>query len=131
MNLPSLLSVSPIYIALLGLMFIVMTMRVGLYRVKNKVDIGDGDDAELLRRIRGQGNFVETVPMALFLLVVMEVLGASDTWLHILGAALVIGRFLHYLGLTKIGPFICRPAGMAATLLTVLVSSVWILLDVL
>ncbi len=131
MNLPSLLSVTPLYVALLGLVFIVITLRVGLYRVKTKVNIGNGEDPELLRRVRGQGNFIETVPMALFLLIVMEVLGVSDTWLHILGATLVAGRILHYLGLTEIGPFICRPLGMMGTLLPILVSSIWILVDLL
>ncbi|MCP3906547.1 MAG: glutathione S-transferase [Oceanicoccus sp.] len=131
MNLPSLLSVSPIYIALLGLLFFVITLRVGIYRVKINVNIGNGDDPELLRRVRGQGNFTETVPMALFLLITMEVLGASDTWLHILGAALVLGRISHYLGLTEIGPNFCRPLGMAGTMITILVSSIWIMLDVL
>lgn len=47
-----------IYIALLGILFVPFTMRVGLYRVKNEIIIGDGKDEELIRRIRGQGNFV-------------------------------------------------------------------------
>ena len=126
-NLPSILSVTPIYIALLGLIFIAITLRVGLYRVKNDINIGDGGDAELLRRIRGQGNFVETVPIALLLLVSMELMGAGDTWLHSLGALLVLARICHYLGLTELGPFALRPAGMAGTILTILVSSIWIL----
>ena len=129
MSFPSLLSVSPIYVALLGLVFIVITMRVGLYRLQNKINIGNGDDPELLRRVRGQGNFIETVPMALFILIVMEVMGASDTWLHILGAALLLGRISHYLALTEIGPFICRPIGMMGTLLPILIGSIWILLE--
>ncbi|ARN74040.1 MAPEG family protein [Oceanicoccus sagamiensis] len=131
MSLPSLLSVSPLYVALLGLMFIAFTLRVGFYRVNSKILLGDGDDPEMLRRIRGQGNFIETVPMALFILIVMEVLGASDTWLHSLGATLVIGRLLHYVGLTKLGPEILRAIGMMATVLTIAVGSIWILLDVL
>jgi len=84
MELPSLLSVTPIYIAVLGLVFITLTMRAGLYRAKTKIFIGVGDDPEMLRRMRGQANFVETVPIALFLLLTMEVLGASSIWLHAL-----------------------------------------------
>lgn len=129
MELPalSLLSVTPIYAALLGLLFVPFTLRVGLYRVKHKVNLGDGNDPELLRRIRGQGNFIETVPLLLILLIMMEVLGASDTWLHVLGSALVIGRVLHYLSVTEMGPFIGRPIGMSATLIIYLVASLWIL----
>lgn len=131
MELPSLLSITPIYIAILGLLFIPITMRVGLYRVKTKIVIGTGDDPEMVRRMRGQANFIETVPMALFLLIVMEVLGASDTWLHVLGLALVLGRIAHYLGITEIAPLAFRVSGMVATLLTILVSSLWILISVL
>lgn len=133
MDMPSmnLLTISPIYLALLGILFIPFTMRVGAYRMKNKVNLGDGGDPELIKRIRGQGNFVETVPLAILLIVVMEVLGAGDMWLHGLGTALVAGRFLHYLGVTDLGPFVCRPIGMFATLAVYLVAPVWILVAVL
>jgi uncharacterized membrane protein YecN with MAPEG domain len=131
MEMPSLslLSVTPIYIALLALLFIPFTMRVALYRVKNEINLGDGGDAEMIKRIRGQGNFIETVPLAVILLLVMELMGAGDTWLHALGAALVIGRLLHYLSITELGPFIGRPIGMVATLATYIIAPIWILMD--
>ena len=133
MEMPNinLLSITPIYIALLGILFVPFTMRVGLYRVKNEIIIGDGKDEELIRRIRGQGNFVETVPLAVVLLLLMEILGAGETWLHALCALLVGGRFLHYLGITELAPSICRPAGMFATLSIYFVAPIWILMDVL
>ena len=81
----------------------------------------------MIRRIRGHANFTETVPLAVALLLAMELIGAGDAWLHALGATLVIGRLLHYVGLTEIGPFACRPIGMFATISVYLVSSVWIL----
>lgn len=129
MELPaiSLLSVTPIYIALLGLMMVPITVRVGLYRVGHNIDIGDGGDETLLRLIRSQANFVETVPLAVVLLLVMELMGAGDTWLHALGATLVVARILHYLGLSGLGPFMGRPVGMVGTFLVYLVSSGWIL----
>lgn len=96
MQLPTLLSITPIYIALLGLLFIPFTLRAGLYRVQSNIFIGTGDDPEMLRRIRGQGNFVETVPIALLLLVAMELVGAKDAWLHVLGIALILGRICHH-----------------------------------
>lgn len=131
MELPTLLSTTPIYIAILGLLFLPFTLRVGLYRVKAKILIGTGDDPELVRRTRGQANFIETVPMALFLLIAMEMLGASDLWLHALGIALVLGRVAHYLGLTELAPLQFRVVGMLVTLITILVSSLWILVNAL
>jgi len=123
------LSITPFYIALLGILFLPFTLRVGLYRVKNNISIGDGQDDELIKRNRGQGNFIETVPLAVMLILLMELLGASSTWLHALGVLLVGGRILHYLGITGLGPFICRPIGMFATLSIYLIAPAWILIN--
>ena len=133
MELPtlSILSVTPVYIALLGLMMVPLTMRVAFYRLRHKVDIGDGGDETLLRLMRSQANFIETVPLAVALLVVMELMGAGDTWLHVLGATLLIARILHYLGLSGMGPFVGRPLGMIGTLSVYLLSSGWILYSAL
>jgi uncharacterized membrane protein YecN with MAPEG domain len=131
MDLPSLLSVTPIYVGILGLLFVPMTVRAGLYRVKSNILIGTGEDPEMLRRMRGQANFTETVPMALFLLITMELLGATNIWLHSLGSLLVVGRAAHYLGLTELGPVFLRAVGMGATLLTILIGAIWILVNVL
>ncbi len=131
MELPPVLSITPTYIAILGLLFLPFTIRAGLYRVKAKILIGTGDDPEMVRRMRGQANFIETVPISLFLLITMEILGASDIWLHGLGIALVLGRISHYLGLTEIVPRQFRVIGMVATLLVILISSLWILFNTL
>jgi uncharacterized membrane protein YecN with MAPEG domain len=133
MNTPdlSLISVIPLYAALLGLLFIPFTLRVGAYRIKSKILIGDGDDPEMFRRIRGQANFTETVPLALILLILMEVCGAGDSWLHALGALLVFGRVAHYIGLTEMGPGILRPIGMMSTMLVYLIPGGWLLLHML
>lgn len=133
MDMPtvSLLSVTPLYAALLGLLFLPFTMRAGFYRAKSKIFIGDGGDPEMLRRIRGQGNFIETVPLALILLIVMELSGAGHNWLNALGALLVFGRLSHYLGITEIGPNFLRVVGMVSTLSVYFVSCGWILYNTL
>ena len=128
MSLSMVFNVMPLYAGLLGLLFIVFTMRVGLVRLSSKISLGDGGDKDLLKRIRGQGNFTETVPIALLLLILMEACGATDVWLHSLGTALVLGRLSHYLQITGIiKPLLFRSGGMMATIATVLVASVWLL----
>ena len=127
----SLLSVTPLYAALLGLVFIPFTMRVGFYRLSSKIFVGDGGDPEMVRRMRAQANFVETVPLALILIIVMELMGASNNWLHGLGALLFVARVLHYLGMSGLGPEVGRPIGMFGTIATYLVSCGWILYSIL
>jgi uncharacterized membrane protein YecN with MAPEG domain len=131
MQLPTLLSIAPIYVAVLGLIFLPITMRVGLYRVSNKIDLGDGGDQHLLRIMRGQANFVESVPLVAIMLVLMELAGAPSAWLHSVGGLLVGGRVLHYLALTKMGPFIGRPIGMFATFGSYLAAAGWLLYNFL
>ena len=127
MEIPSLLAITPVYVAVLGLFFVPITLRVGLYRVNNKIDIGDGGDKHLLRIMRAQANFIETVPLAVIMLVLMEVAGAPPAWLHSVGGLLVGGRLLHYIGLSGMGPFIGRPIGIFATLISYLVAAGWLL----
>ena len=56
-------------------------------------------------------------------------MGAGDTWLHALGGTLVLGRLMHYVGLSGMGPWQARPAGMVLTFTVYLVSSGWMLYD--
>lgn len=127
MDIPTVLSITPIYIALLGLFFVPITLRVGIYRVNNKISLGDGGDKELLKRMRAQANFIETVPLVVIMLVLMELAGAPSAWLHGVGGTLLAGRLLHYIGLTGIGSFVCRPIGIFATLGTYLAAAGWLL----
>ena len=42
--------------------------RVGKYRARFKVSVGDGGQEPLLRRMRAQANFIESAPIFLLLL---------------------------------------------------------------
>ena len=128
MTLPiSLISITPIYTALLAVLFIVITLRIVVYRTKTNILIGDGDDIKMLQLVRGQANFVETVPIALILLVMMELNYASETWMHSLCAILLVARALHYIGLTELGPIACRALGFLGTLSIIAISAIWLL----
>ena len=127
----SLLEVTPLYIAILGILFLIFTMRAGFYRMRTNISIGTGDDPEMIRRMRSQANFIETVPIAVLLLLTNEFLGAPPIWLHSLCSLLVFGRICHYLGLSELGPFFLRPLGMVATLTPILLCSIWIFANVL
>ena len=126
------LTVSTIYAAILGLMFVPFTAYVGIYRVQNKILLLDGGDQELARRIRAQANFIETVPLAVILLILMEFNGASATWIHSLGITLVVARFMHYVTIaTNPANTAPRGLGMVGTFAVYLVAAVWLLMAVL
>ena len=134
MDMPQLFSmqVSSVYIALCGLLLIVLTINVARGRIKHQVGIGDGGISALNQAIRVHGNAIEYMPMALLLLVAVENSGVSDGFVHILGSALVICRCLHAAGLYKsAGRTVPRFLGAIGTWLMILVSSVTVLVKVL
>lgn len=51
--------------------------------------------------LRVQANFVENVPIALVLLLLLELNRAPAEWLHGFGASLVVLRVLHAYGLSR------------------------------
>ena len=129
MNVANLvLPISILYAGLLGVLMVPMTLNVALYRVKNRIALGDGADDTLIRRMRAHGNFIETVPFALLLIVLVELSGGSAGLIHGLGITLVVGRLLHYVTILKNPILPTRAIGMVATLGVILTAAVWLLL---
>lgn len=88
--------VTPLYAGILALLFLALSFRVVFRRRAEKINLGDGGDAEMQRRIRGHGNFAEYVPLILVLMLVIELGGTTPQWaLHSMGLTLVVARLLH------------------------------------
>ena len=110
------LEVTAVYAALLGLTLLVLKFRVIAARRRHLVDVLDGGERDVTRRMRVHGNFAEHVPMALILMAVVELNGAEAWNLHALGAVLLISRILHAYGLeTTPGKSFGRAAGVIGT----------------
>ena len=117
--------ITAIYAALLGLLFVVLSIRVVAARRRARVRIGDGGDETLRRRIRAQGNFAEYVPIALILLGLGETAGLPPYALHVMGLALLVGRALHAANISTPSERIpLRVVGMAITFTVILVASI-------
>jgi len=110
------LAITAIYAALLGLMLLVLKFRVIAARRRLLVDVLDGGEHDVTRRMRVHGNFAEHVPLALILMAVVELNGAEAWNVHALGAVLLISRVLHAHGLeTTPGKSFGRAAGVIGT----------------
>jgi len=110
------LEITAIYAALLGLMLLVLKFRVIGARRRLSVDVLDGGERDVTRRMRVHGNFAEHVPMALILMAVVEINGAEAWNVYALGAVLLISRVLHAHGLeTTPGKSFGRAAGVIGT----------------
>ena len=129
MNTPSDISITLVLTAIFGLLHVIFTLRVGNYRFKSKISLGDGGDHELRNRIRAHGNFIENVPIALLLILLNDLDGAEDNTLILMGSVLLIARLTHYLTIaTRKLPWILRPLSMLGTLGTILAASVMLLI---
>lgn len=113
------LHVTALYAALLALILLALSMRVIATRRRLRIAIGDAGDDSLARRIRAQGNFTEYVPIALILMLVSELGGASEWMLHALGVTLVLGRATHAWSLSA-HSIPGRTIGMSLTFLVLL-----------
>ena len=129
MNTPSDISITLVLTAIFGLLHVIFTLRVGNYRFKSKISLGDGGDHELRNRVRAHGNFIENVPIALLLILLNDLDGAKDNTLILMGSILLIARLTHYLTIaTRKLPIVMRPLSMIGTLGTILAASVMLLI---
>lgn len=114
-----------LYAALLGLMFVVLSIKVIKQRRRYQVGIGSKGEATLERAIRVHANFAEYVPFALLLLFLAEYSGLATVYLHVLGATLVLGRFSHAFGVSQLKePLQFRVFGMLLTFAVIILAAV-------
>lgn len=78
-----------------GLLILALTVRVVQFRRRGGVVLGDNDNRVLAKAIRGQANAVEQLPIALIMMGLAELQGASTLVLGFIALILVIGRSLH------------------------------------
>jgi uncharacterized membrane protein YecN with MAPEG domain len=95
------LDVTPIYTALLALLFVFLSLRTIRLRRRHRVALGDGDHDGLQRAMRVHANFAEYVPLALLLMFFVEHDGAHPALVHALGMALLAGRLAHAWGVSQ------------------------------
>ncbi len=93
--------ITGLYAALLGLMFLALTHYVIAGRKQYHVGLGDGGNEDLATRVRIHGNFAETVPLVLVLMMLVEMQGAPLLSLHAMGLTLIAGRIAHIVGLRR------------------------------
>lgn len=93
------MEITLLYTSLITILAIFLAFRVGIVRGKTNTLLGEGDSSELLQSIRSHGNLMEHAPIALILLLLLEMQGVADWKLHLLGSSFFLLRILHAYGL--------------------------------
>ena len=113
-------SITALYAGILALIVIALAVNVTVHRVKLRVPLGDGGNAEMRRMIRLHGNAAEYIPFAVLLMAIYELNSGWHTALHVIGIALIAGRVVQTWGMwatdqTNVG----RQIGQSLTWLSV------------
>jgi uncharacterized membrane protein YecN with MAPEG domain len=120
-ELISLVSVTAIYAGLHGLLAVFLANFVLYARLRT----GKVPDWQPDAALRVQANFIENVPIALLLLLVLELQGTAGVVLHSFGILLFVLRLLHAFGLgTREGANYPRLIGAQGTFVLVSVMAV-------
>ena len=109
-------TITPVYAFALTLLLIALSVNVIRFRRGNRIPLGDAGNADLMGRVRAQGNFVEYAPMGLVLMVLAEMAGTSALWMHMVGICLLAGRLVHAWHMTFAPKkYVLRPIGITLT----------------
>ncbi len=121
---------TPLYAAVLALMFVYLSLRVVGAR---RGGYGRPDHPEgwrLERAVRGHGNFAEYTPLALILVLLLELNSAPAWAVHAVAATFLVGRILHAAAFsTQHGMFMFRQLGTGSTFTALLLGAglnVWV-----
>ncbi len=90
-----------LYTSLFAIFALVLSFKAGSARGKSGVSIlyGEPADLGLGEKVRRHQNFLEYVPMFLFVFAALEVNGASTMFLYVVGDLMLVARIAHAIGL--------------------------------
>ncbi len=87
--------ITPLYAAIFALLLVAMSLHIIKSRAAHNVGIGDGNNFDLRRRIRAQGNLTEYAPIFILLLAFAEYNGLPFWAIHIFGLTFLTARLSH------------------------------------
>lgn len=128
-QVPILMLITGFYAALLGLLFVALSVRTLRLRRVLGIAVGDAGNPKMLRAMRVHSNFAEYIPFALFLIYLSETQGVNRLLVHALCLALLVGRLSHAYGVSQLNEnYRFRVAGMAMTFTPIIITSTYLLL---
>ena len=82
------------------ILMLALALNVSRHRFQSDSDEGY-DERRLVKAIRAHGNNIEYVPIILFCIALLVVVGATAVWVHALCATLFVARLLHAHGIQQ------------------------------
>ena len=82
------------------ILMLALALNASRHRFQSDNDEGY-DERRLVKAIRAHGNNIEYVPIILFCIALLVVVGAAAAWVHALCATLFVARLLHAHGMQQ------------------------------
>ncbi|HEX4522875.1 MAG TPA: MAPEG family protein [Casimicrobiaceae bacterium] len=118
--------ISALYTGVYALLLLALAFQVSRRRLRTRIGLGAGGDAQLERAIRVHANAVEWGLPVLLLLLIAEENRASPLLLHVCGIVLILARVVHAAALSRVsGSSVGRSTGIALTWAVLVVLAVW------
>ena len=122
-------AITGLHAGVLALVYLVLSLRVVQLRVALRQPLGDAGQQRLARAVRMHGHFAEYVPLALLLMLLLELARLPAALLHGYGLALLASRVLHLVGLGRTPENLAwRLAAMVLTVHLIGAAAVWLVL---
>lgn len=116
--------VTAVIAALNALILMALALAIPFKRMKTRTNLGTGESDELQRAVRAHGNATEYVPIALILILILELFAAPAALLWILGGVLTLSRLSHpYALYMRTGPGFFRGFGMLGSVGVIVVAA--------
>ena len=120
--------VTPLFAAVLGLLFVLLSLGVVRIRFSQRISMGVADNRALEKAVRSHANFAEYVPLALLLMWFVETLTLSSALVAVAGCVLVLARVFHAIGMANPKRWlVLRQLGVVMTFAVILVLCVVLL----
>ena len=117
------LHISLLSLAIAATINLWLGIRCSQVRISDKVLHGDGGNAMLAKRMRAHANFTEYTPLAMLLVLALNLAGYHGWTLAVSALAFLTARVLHALGMEADKP---NPLRMAGVIVTWLCYALWI-----
>jgi uncharacterized membrane protein YecN with MAPEG domain len=96
----------PIIAAVAGAVLIILQailmILVGMHRIRNRINLGMGDDPALERKIRRHGNLAENAALFIVVLALAEMTVVPNDVVQIIALVFIVGRILHAIALSTV-----------------------------
>jgi uncharacterized membrane protein YecN with MAPEG domain len=85
--------------SVLTFFYIWPSLRISQMRKIHRISLDEGAVHALEKSIQGNGNFADHVPLSLVLMGLLEINGAPNVLVWVLGCILVLGQYFHAMGM--------------------------------